>query len=147
MRSLVRYVIVAGGIVSFGIQNASAQIFEAVEFTTSFPFTVGSATMPAGRYTIRPDDDNPEILELTGARASVFFQTESAQIDETPSKTEVVFKRYRDRYVLKNIWLEGSTTGAEAIAAEGERHMSSRQEPDADQRVAAKKKVDTTKNR
>jgi hypothetical protein len=56
MRSSFRSIGIAAGIlVVAGVQNASAQITDPVEFTTSFPFTVGYATVPAGRYTIRPD--------------------------------------------------------------------------------------------
>jgi hypothetical protein len=117
-----------------------------VEFATSFPFTVGLATVPAGSYTIRPDDDNPAILLLTGARASVMFQTISAEAREVPSKTEVVFKRYGNGYVLKDIWVEGSTIGAEATPAEGERHIA-KSDSKGEQRVAARKGSDTSKGR
>jgi hypothetical protein len=148
MTSLVRSICIAGGIlVLAGVQNASAQIVYPVEFTTSFPFTVGNTSVPAGSYTIRPDDDNPAILELTGAHTSVLFQTEGATARETPSKTEVVFKRYGDGYVLKDIWLAGSRDGAETIAAEGERHAAKHSGPEAEQRVAARKKVATSKSR
>ena len=148
MRSLVRSIGIAGGILMLaGVQNASAQIAYPVEFTTSFPFTVGAATVPAGSYTIRPDDDNPEMLLLTGSRASVFFQTESKDARQTPSKTEVVFNRYGDKYVLKDIWVEGETSGAESMAAEGERHMAKHPGSNGEQRVAARKTSDTSKGR
>ncbi len=88
MRSFVRSIGIAGGIlVLAGVQHASAQIDNAVDFTTSFPFTVGSTTVPAGSYTIRSDDDNPQMLELRGGRLGVFFETNSAQPRQTPSKT------------------------------------------------------------
>ena len=65
MRSLIRSIGIVLAVLTFAsVQNASAQITGAVEFTTSFPFTVGNTTVPAGNYTIRPDDDNPQILEL-----------------------------------------------------------------------------------
>jgi hypothetical protein len=148
MTSLVRSIGMAGGIlVLAGVQSASAQILDTVEFTTSFPFTVGNATVPAGRYTIRPDDENPEILHLTGAHASVLFQTEDAQAGRTLSKTEVVFKRYGDAYVLKNIWLESSASGAETVPVEGERHLAKNHGSATEQRIAARKKVETSKNR
>ncbi len=147
MRSLVRSIGIAGGILLLaGVHNASAQIVDTLEFTTSFPFTVGNAAMPAGSYTIRPDDDNPAILLLTGAHGSVLFQTESAQASETPSKTEIVFKRYRDGYVLKDIWIEGSNIGAETIAVEGERHVAKHPDSEGEQRVASRK-LDTSKTR
>jgi hypothetical protein len=133
-------------VVLAGVQNASAQVTEPVTFTTSFPFTVGNTTVPAGRYTIRPDDDNPAIFELTGAHTSVLFQAENAVARETPAKTEVVFKRYGDGYVLKNIWVDDSTTGAETIAAEGEKHAT-KNGLKGEQRVAARKTSATARNR
>jgi hypothetical protein len=148
MTSLVRSIGIAGGIlVLAGVQNASAQIVYPVEFTTSLPFTVGNATVPAGSYTIRPDDDDPAILELTGAHASVLFQTKDAEARETPSKTEVVFKRYGAGYVLKDIFIAGSNSGAETISVEGERHAAKQHGSETEQRVAAKKKVETSKGR
>lgn len=146
MTSLVRSIGIAGGIlVLAGVQNASALITDTVEFTTSFPFTVGSATVPAGSYTIRPDDDNPKILLLTGAHTAVFFETDNAEAREMPSKTEVVFKRYGDGYVLKDIWMAGSNSGAESVAAEAERHVA-RGESKGDYRVGARKKSNTSKS-
>ena len=123
--SLVRSLGIAAGIlVLTGVQNASAQVMDPVEFTTSFPFTVGYATLPAGSYTIRPDDDNAAVFELTGAHESVLFETNNTRARETPKKSEVVFKRYGDGYVLKDIWLESSSEGYETLAAEGERHLT-----------------------
>ena len=49
MTTFVRSIALTGGILALaGIQNANAQIHNMVEFTTSFPFTVGSATIPPG---------------------------------------------------------------------------------------------------
>ncbi|HMF61774.1 MAG TPA: hypothetical protein VK595_15445, partial [Vicinamibacterales bacterium] len=101
--------------------------------------TVGYATVPAGSYTIRPDSDDPAIFELTGAHGSVLFQAQNTEARETPAKTEIVFKRYGDGYVLKDIWLEGSTSGAEAIVVEGEKHLAKRQSSPTEEHVAARK--------
>jgi hypothetical protein len=129
-----------------GVQNASAQIIYPIEFTTSFPFTVGNATVPAGSYTITPDDDSPAMLRLTGAHASVFVETQNAQPRQIPSKTEVVFNRYGDGYVLKAIWVEDSNEGAETLPVEGERHMA-RSDAKGEQHVAARKTSQTSKRR
>ena len=146
MRALFRSIGIAGGIlVLAGVQNASAQITNSVEFTTSFPFTVGNTTVPAGSYTIRPDDDDPNILVLNGARADVLFQTENTAQESIPSKTEVTFNRYGDGYVLKSIQVEGSDIGYVTIPVEGERHVTKRGSANGVQRVAAKKKADTSK--
>jgi hypothetical protein len=144
MRSLVRSIGIALGVLTLAsVQNASAQITSTVEFTTSFPFTVGNTTVPAGNYTIRPDDDNPQILELTGKNASVLFQTDVATERETPAKTELVFSRYGgSNYVLKNIWVEGSNSGVETTPAEGERHAA-KGGAKSEQRVAGRRKSAT----
>jgi hypothetical protein len=146
MRSLVRSIGIAGAIlVLAGVHNASAQIIYPVEFTTAFPFTVGYATVPAGSYTITADDDNPAILHLSGAGQSVLFETEDAQAPETPAKTEVVFKRYGDGYVLKDIWIAGSNVGAETITVEGERHAAKQPGAQGEHRVAGEKKPGSPK--
>ncbi len=139
MRSFVRSIYIAVGIIMLaGVQNASAQILDAVKFTTSFPFTVGNTTMPAGSYTINPDFDNPQILELAGSGGFALFQVELTEANKTPSTTEVVFKRYGSGYLLKDIWVEGQNSGATATAAEGERHAK-RQASNGEQRVAAQR--------
>src|SRR6267143_6876908 len=109
MGSLVRFVLAACGIaLLIGAQPAEAQVTGPVEFTTTFPFLAGNATVPAGSYTITPDDDNPEILELRGQHTGVFFEVTIPQGARTPDKTEVVFKRYGQAYVLKDVWIAGS---------------------------------------
>jgi hypothetical protein len=141
MTSWFRSIGIAGGIlVLAGVQNASAQLADTVEFTTSFPFTVGYATVPAGTYTVRPDDDNPRILELKGGHTAVLFQTDIVEEDNAPSKTEVVFKRYGDGYVLKDLWVEGSRSGAESTAVESEHHASKHGGETGEERVAGHKK-------
>jgi hypothetical protein len=148
MTSFVRSIgIAVGMLVLAGVQNASAQVTDPVEFTTSFPFTVGNTTVPAGSSTIRPNVDTPAIFELTGAHTSVLFQTVDAQAPQTPSKSEVVFNRSGDGYVLKSFWIEGSNTGAEIQAVEGEQHAANNRGSESEQRVAARKKPDTGKNR
>jgi hypothetical protein len=122
-----------------GVHNASAQIIDRVEFTTAFPFTVGHATVPPGSYTITPDYDNPQFLELTGDHTGVFFQAENTEARQLPSKTEVVFKRYGDGYLLNEIWVAGTNEGATAVAAEPEKHMAKNRDSKGEQRVAARR--------
>jgi hypothetical protein len=141
MRSVLCSIGLAAGILVFGgVQNASADINDTLEFTTSFPFTVGQSTVPAGTYTITPDDDNPKFLLLTGGRTSVFFQTDDKETNEPRSRTEVVFNEYDGGYVLKNIWVAGSRSGAESVTAEGELHMAKHGQSKSQQHVAATKK-------
>jgi hypothetical protein len=147
MKSLVRSIGMAGGILLLaGAQNAGAQVIDTVEFTTSFPFTAGNATVPAGSYSLRPDDDNPQIFQLTGAHTSVLVQAQNAEAAKPSSKTDVVFKRFGDGYVLKNVWIEGSNEGVTITTAEGEKHAAKLQ-AQGEQHVAGRKKAAASANR
>ncbi len=140
MKSLIRNIGIAGGLLLIaGIQNASAQVTDPVTFTTTFPFTVGYGTVPAGSYTIRPDDENPGILKLQGRHTTVFFQALDTEARKTPNETEIVFTHYGDTYVLKDVWVAGSNTGAESLASEGERHAAKQYGSATEERVEARK--------
>jgi hypothetical protein len=142
MTALIRSIVVAGVfVVLVGVHTASAQIAGPVEFTTAFPFTVGNTNVPAGSYTIEPDIDNSAILSLTGSDIGVFFQVANIKAPKDVSKTEVVFKRYGQGYILHDVWMVGSATGAESIAAEAEKHHAKHGGPTGEERVEAHKKV------
>jgi hypothetical protein len=148
MTTLIRSIVVAGVLVVLvGVHTASAQIIGPVEFTTAFPFTVGNATVPAGSYTISPDFDNGQILELTGSNTGVFFQAANVETQKLPSKTEVVFKRYGDGYVLHSVWVAGTRDGVEASATEAEKHHAQKGAPIGEERVEAHKRAQTSERR
>jgi hypothetical protein len=148
MKALIRSIVVAGVfVVLAGVHPASAQITAPVEFSTAFPFTVGNARVPAGSYTIEPDFDSPDILTLTGRDTGVFFQVRNVQAPKDASKTEVVFKRYGQGYVLHDVWIAGTSTGTEAMVAEAEKHHAKQGGPTGEERVEAHKKVQTSEKR
>ena len=107
-----------------GAALAHAQVSDPVEFTTTFPFTVGNTTMPAGAYEIRRDIDNGTVYRIESAKQHIgtLFEVEPTSVNKPPSKSEVVFKRYGQGYVLKSVWEEGSSEGIQAVVAEAERH-------------------------
>ncbi len=71
----------------------------------------------------------------------------AAQAPTTPSKTEVVFTRYGDGYVLKDIWMEGDSVGAESRTAEAEKHMATYPGTASERRLAATKTANTSAKR
>jgi hypothetical protein len=103
--------------------TVGVQISNRVTFKTTFPFTVGNTKFPAGSYSIEPMDDNREMMEITSAdgKISAMFETTPTELPSTPSKGEVVFKRYGDNYVLSEIYEPGSKTGAISIKSHAER--------------------------
>jgi hypothetical protein len=146
MKSLFRSsVLAAAVIVLAGAHNAGAQIDNGLEFTTSFPFTVGNTTVPAGSYTITPVDNEEQVFELRGPHESVMFVTESVRPKQGPAKDEVVFNKYGDRYVLKSIFAAGSDTGYGVENALGERHIAKQGGAPSESRLAARKAAKTAK--
>lgn len=118
MRFMIRKALFVGGL--FGLivtVSGSAQITNQVAFSTSFPFSAGNATLPAGKYTIKPVEGEENVMEVSGVStpASVLIEIEPATSPDTPKKSEVVFKKYGNNYVLSEIWEAGATTGAAAV--------------------------------
>ena len=145
MKTLIRSIVIAGGLLMLaGVPRASAQIVSnIVEFTTHSPSP--SATRRPGRHLHdQGTDDDPNVLMLVGTHASVLFLTQATEAREAPAKTEVVFSRYGNGYVLKDIWREGSVTGAETVSSEGERRVSKNADAPSEHRIAARKKTGTT---
>jgi hypothetical protein len=124
-----------------GAALAHAQVTDPVEFTTSFPFTVGNTTMPAGSYEIRRDTDNGSVYRIESAKKHIgtLFEVEPTSMKTPPAKTEVVFKRYGQGYVLKSVWEEGSSEGVETAVVEAERHHVKNGGTPTEHRVAGHK--------
>jgi hypothetical protein len=123
-----------------GATLAHAQVTDPVEFTTSFPFTVGNTTMPAGSYEIRRDTDNGSVYRIVSAKKHIgtLFEVQPTTMTKPPAKTEVVFKHYGQGYVLKSVWEEGSTEGVETTMVEAERHHAKDGGTPTEHRVPAK---------
>jgi len=122
MTKLIRSLVVAGGLAALvGVAPASAQILEEVTFTTSFPFTVGHKTLPAGTYTVRPAyEGDGSLLEIQGRDDSAIFSGQNAGTPRVPpSEDAVVFDRTGDQYVLSEIWDGADQEGTDRIPVKG----------------------------
>lgn len=111
---------------------AHAQWTEPVEFTTSFPFSVGHTKLPAGRYELRRDEDDPALYLIKSRdqrQAATFFAVEPATLRKAPDKSEIVFLNDGEGYVLEAVWDEGSTNGVESVSAETEKRQIERRHP------------------
>lgn len=122
--------------------TAGVQITSRITFNTTFPFTVGNTKFPPGSYSIRPTDDNSEIMEITSAdgKTSALFETTAAEAAKMPSKGEVVFKKYGDNYVMSEIYEPGSKTGSMTIKSHAEQQHAKKNS------APTKESVSTTKS-
>jgi hypothetical protein len=97
--------------------TASAQVDAPMTFKTWFPFTVNGTTLQPGTYMIRPLSDQTSVLELSSrdGRHGIFFGVQPIQMraDEAAQRSEIVFLRSGEQYVLKDVWVAGEDIGAE----------------------------------
>jgi hypothetical protein len=121
--------------------TAGVQITNRISFSTSFPFTVGNTKFPPGSYSIRPLDDDDEIMEITTAdgKTSAMFETMMVQVPKSPSKGEVVFKKYGENYVLSEIYEPGSKIGVMTIKTHAERQQAKKYGTPSKETVATTK--------
>jgi hypothetical protein len=148
MTSVARIMVFTAVATVGGATLANAQVVDPVEFTTAFPFSVGNTRLPAGRYEIRRDEDDPALYRIEGRdnRVGTFFAVEPASLPKTPKKTEVVFKRYGEGYVLKSVWEAGDADGFQTALAEPERHHVKHGGTVTEERVSAHKRAKTGTN-
>jgi hypothetical protein len=103
-------------LIAGSLNQAVAQIEGTINADVPFPFYVGNTQLPAGRYEIRRVlATNPDILELRSkdAKTAVLIAGNAAQANDTPSKTELVFKKYGDGFILSQIFEAGTPIGVE----------------------------------
>ncbi len=116
MRIFVRPALLALGMIAvLAVGTAQAQVTEPIRFTTSFPFSVGALTLPAGTYTVRPLDGMIGVMSISNGRRTAFFDTMNAAVRGTADvPNEVVFTKADGHYALRTI-LDSDDEGGAAI--------------------------------
>src|SRR5215217_4027314 len=115
-------VVLAGALIA----NAQAQTGGAQRLIASIPFTftVGKATLPAGRYTIsvlNPTSDRKilQIRSMDGRSNAITLTT--GVFANAPENAKLVFERYGDRYFFAQAQMAGDSTSLAAIRTKAER--------------------------
>jgi len=117
--------------------KAQAQITGEMEANIPFQFHAGNVRLPAGRYFIRVlDNTDLTVMEISSAdgSTSALFEVQSTQASSSPSKSELIFDKYGNRYFLAKLFDEGNPSGSQVLesryekkigqaAAEGQEHV------------------------
>jgi hypothetical protein len=117
--------------------KAQAQIIDQLDVNVPFQFHAGNPKFPAGKYFIKFSDDSSQtIMEISSANdpTSALVEVQDTQANSTPAKSELIFKKYGNRYFLAKVFEEGSATGSDVTesryekrvgqaAADGEEHV------------------------
>ncbi len=115
---------------------AMAQTDNALTFKAPFAFHAGDAMMPAGTYTMTPDDSTKILLiKSEDGSHSAFVHYEYVDSDTPASKTELTFNKYGETDFLNRISFEGQDSAIRiqpspaeqnaAKAADAEQHSIS----------------------
>ena len=121
--------------------QAHAQIIGELQANIPFQFHVGNTKFPAGEYRIHVlDDSDLTTMEISSMdnSASALFQVREADTNSQPTKTELLFNKYGNRYFLAKMFDEGNPSGVQVsesgyekrisqqTAMEGQTHVSAR---------------------
>lgn len=107
--------------------KAQAQIVGDLEGNIPFPFYVGNTKLPPGKYVIQTvDNTDLKVMEIRSADDSTtaLFDVYVAEANQTPSKSELIFNKYGNRYFLEELFDEGSPSGTKVIESRYEKRVS-----------------------
>ena len=113
MRAVALRIVFAVLLLGLPVTSGAGTLANQVGFKISTSFVVGAAILPAGGYTITGDPDDPMSLLVTSDdhTHAVWIQAEPLDAESPRAKTEIIFSKYGDTMVLKQIWLQGTTSG------------------------------------
>jgi hypothetical protein len=105
------------------VANAQDQLV----VTIPFDFAAGSANLPAGDYSVKATSANHTIVLLNRDNPSVsmILIAHDATAKGPQTQSKLVFNRYGDRYFLRQVWVEGNSTGKELPKSGREKEIAS----------------------
>ena len=111
---------------------AHAQVIGHIEVNVPFQFHAGNTKLPAGKYVLHMLDNSDltimEISTLDGS-TSALFEVEPTQASSAPAKSELIFKKYGDRYFLAKVFDGDNPDGSRVIVSRYEKRISQETTP------------------
>ena len=86
-----------------------------------FDFESGSRHFAAGSYLVRVESDHR--LTLEGASDRLITNALPDESRDIATKSTVVFRRYGDRYFLREVWTAGRRTHIHCLPTKAEKQM------------------------
>ncbi len=119
--SMLAAAIVLGSIPGFSM------VMNRLTADVPFSFTVGSTTLPAGRYEISPHPvSTPYVLVIQQINGDHLVQVASMPVSSgigSPHRSELVFDKVGDREFLRQVWQRGMLGGDEFPKPKAEREL------------------------
>ena len=117
--------------------KAPAQTTGDLVVNVPFEFHAGNGKLPPGKYVIhRIEDSDLTVMEISSADGSIsaLFDVQSSDAKSVPTKSEVIFNKYGNRYFLAELFDEGSQTSNKVVESRYERKIG--QAADAQEHIS-----------
>jgi hypothetical protein len=98
-----------------------------------FDFVVNKTTLPAGEYAVRPlSDGGDKVWQLRGpdSHSNALMLSNRIESSQASAETKLIFDRIGDHYFLRQIWVEGETSGLELPKTKFENEVANNYTPD-----------------
>lgn len=116
-------------ILSLALMLAASVVFAnpdlRIKATIPFEFSVGSQTLPAGKYILKPLNNNG-LLVIQGAddhHLAAIINTSGVQAIPGQEQARLVFRKYGDQYFLGQVWPGGVAAGYQSGKSDREREL------------------------
>ena len=111
----------------FGSLTASAQSSPfLIRIQVPFDFQIGKNVLPAGKYIVRRDSQNPQILQIqsTEQKISAFFLAGTCSPSKQQLKASLVFNEYEGKHFLSDVKFSENGPAYSLIQSKTEHKLS-----------------------
>jgi hypothetical protein len=96
-------------ILAFAVATSGQGQTGVMKVNVPFGFESGTTHFAPGVYSIHLDGARP-FIRIEGQKSSAFQMTIKDSAARAPERGKLVFRRYGSQYILKEVWVAGSTS-------------------------------------
>jgi hypothetical protein len=106
MKALLKMVSASGLLCLLLVVSGVAQITDGMDFSTDFPFWVGTTKLPAGSYTITQPTQMQGTMRVSDAsgKPTAMVEFTPMQVETPHASSDVIFHRYGTGEYLNSVW-------------------------------------------
>ena len=127
MKHVQRAIALTGLVLLVMVSSAFAQTDRQTVVNIPFNFTVGEKALPAGKYLVRrnrTDSDIIWVIQNKRTNEVALLLTRPVFASETQGNSKLVFRKYDDLYFLSEFWAAGTNSGRELQVSNRERALA-----------------------
>jgi hypothetical protein len=115
--SLIASALAIGSLASTHVASAQTPL---ADVNIPFAFHTPTQTLPAGKYRVILESNNMVLLRGAGSSAGLVMTHDAIRF-QAASHGTMVFKRYGEKYYLRQIWTAGDPHGLECSKSRAEK--------------------------